>query len=566
MKRLAIRPAAVMLMICCFTVSAGLGREGEPLAEEVARNLEERLPGLLSQASVTGAAVAVVDGRNIVWEQVYGNTGSPDARPVDAATIFSIQSMSKSFTALAVMMAVQERSVDLDSPINRYIPGFTVKSIYDEDPGEIITLRHLLSHHSGLTHEAPFGSNWDDRNDFGRHIESISETWLRYPVGYRYAYSNLGIDLAGYILQEISGRPFESCAGEMVFDALGMSGSSFDMVSIEQVENRAIGRAGNGGPVPLRVPMIPAGGVYTNIRDMAKFLRFHINGGVEEERRILRESLLEEMHEIQYARPDQRFGYCLGLIREPVSDSYCVYHAGGGYGFESIMVIYPEKKLGFILLTNTEGADVIWQARDLVRETIVRRYGETPVQEPGIERMTELEPDNQRIRAVMGRYGDENIYTIGFEEGVMGITTGSGDFYPVTFHDDNGELAGMFGSFSEVRFMPCISDRNGPMMLIDRRLSNPDFNTVDFNDSSADPPGPAEPHWAEYTGEYELLKNGDPVASFDVTVRNGYLYADECRCRELDRGIFFTYDGQVIDFSSDPQSALSIQIRKKIAR
>lgn len=588
MRRLTIRLLTVLLVICCFefclsgthvscpsgknlpekkvALSVYSSKEEEPLANEVARNLEEKLPGLLSQASITGASVAVVDDRNIIWEQVYGHTGGEYVRPIDATTIFSIQSMSKSFTALAVMMAVQDGLIDLDAPLKRYLHDFTVNSIYDENPEEIITLRHLLAHRACFTHEAPFGSNYDDRNDFTKHIKSISRTWLRYPVGYRYAYSNLGIDLAGYILQVLSGKPFELYVKEKVFDALGMSSSSLDMEAIERIENRAVGHAKYCDAVPLRVPMIPAGGVYTNIRDMVKYLQFHINKGTVQGRRILRADLVEQMHEIQYARSDQRFGYCLGLIREPVSDSYGIYHAGGGYGFESIMVMYPEKKLGAILLTNSEGDNVIWQTRNLIKETILKQCGETPVQEPGVERMTELESGDSRVRAIMGRYGDEYSYVINFENNVLGIRTSRNKLYPVTFYDDGGELVGMFGDFSEVRFLPPFHGRRGAVMIIDRRLSNHNFHIIDFNDSPTDPPGPAYPHWAEYLGEYELLKNGDPLATFSVTVRNGYLYAAECKCKELDRGLFFTYDGQVIDFRSDPQSAMNILIRRKEAR
>jgi CubicO group peptidase (beta-lactamase class C family) len=441
------------------------------------------------------------------------------------------------------------------------MPDFTVNSIYDKDPEEIITLRHLLSHWSGLAHEAPYGSNIDDRYDFAKHIESISGTWMRHPVGYCYSYSNLGIDLAGYILQVCSGKPLALYVKEKVLDPIGMVNSSFDMEVIEHVSNRAIGHSSNRVP-PLRILMIPAGGLYTNISDMVRYLQFHINRGVLEGRRILRSDLMKQMHTIQFPHSGQRFGYCLGMIRDPVSDSYGVYHAGAGYGSSSIMMMFPEKKIGVVLLTNSQDESMIWSMRILVKASICEKYGETPVAEPGTEGMTELGASEPRVQAVLGRYGDEYGYIIESEKDTLGLRMSNGAFYPLTFYDDDGKLVCMYGKFSEIRFLPAYGNQRGSLVLIDRRLSNHNFNMRRFNDSPPDPSGPDKPHWSEYVGDYEMIKNGEPLNSFSVTVRNGYLYVSECRCTEHERGFFFTYDGEPIDFASDPPTAAHIEIRK----
>ncbi len=540
-----------------------LGQAEQAPPEELVTRIRDQVSIMLSDTPIPGAAIAVVDEKNTIWDRVYGNVDSEDSRPVDLYTIFSIQSMSKSFTALAVMIAVQDGLVDLDTPIKEYLPDFTVNSIYDENPEEVITLRHLLSHRAGFTHEAPFGSNFDNRNDFVKHIGSISSTWLRYPVGYRYSYSNLGVDLAGYILQVRSGKSFELYVKEKVFDPIGMNSSSLDMGVIQECENRAVGHGSDHDSVPIHVPMIPAGGVYANVRDMARYARFHINKGVVDGRRILRADLIEEMHTVQFSRTNQRFGYCLGLIREPVSDSYGIYHAGAGYGFASIMLMFPEKNFGVVLLTNSEDEGMIWSLRSLVRDCISDTYGTTPVEEPGTERMTRLDPEDQRAEAIMGRYGDESGYAIEYENDVLGLRRlGQNQFFPLAFYDDGGELVGMYGSFSEIRFLPGYDGRRGSLTAIDRRLSNACFDIKDFNDSPTDPPGPDEPHWSEYLGDYELLKNGDPIGTFSVSVRNGHLYAGECKCVEHEPGLFFAYDGEALDFRSDPQTAMNIRIRR----
>jgi len=185
-------------------------QEGETeLISGIIEELKVKIPEWLAEADVPGAAVAVVDDTGILWKEVYGHTRRGGKESITEETLFSIQSMSKSFTALGVLMAVQDGLLDLDKPVAEYLPDFKVNSPFEEHPERKMTLRHLLSHRAGFTHEAPLGGNYDDRpHSFNEHVISIADTWLRYPVGYRYSYSNLGIDLAGYILQEKAGIPF----------------------------------------------------------------------------------------------------------------------------------------------------------------------------------------------------------------------------------------------------------------------------------------------------------------------------------------------------------------------
>ncbi len=106
------------------------------------------------------------------------------ATPARVGTVFSVQSISKNFTAAAVLLAVQEGLLDLDTPITTYLPDFTVHGIFEDHPERKITLRMLLSHTAGFTHETPIGNNFDLGSvSFEDHIKSISDTWLRFPVG-----------------------------------------------------------------------------------------------------------------------------------------------------------------------------------------------------------------------------------------------------------------------------------------------------------------------------------------------------------------------------------------------
>ena len=235
----------------------------------------------MRKQGITGFAIALVTDEKVLWAEGFGCTDRTCLTQVTQYTPFSIGSMSKSMTATAVLLAVEEGLVDLDLPISTYLPDFTVHSIFDERPQDLITLRMLLSHTAGFTQEAPVGNNNDlDAGTWETHIASISETWLIFPVGQGFSYSNIGIDLAGYILEQQAGIPFQQYVNTHLFEPLGMLNSTFDAGEIESLTKRAIGQSGLYRQIPPITPMMPAGGAVASANDIARYVQFHINQGV----------------------------------------------------------------------------------------------------------------------------------------------------------------------------------------------------------------------------------------------------------------------------------------------
>ncbi len=213
LRRCMIGAVAAALAFSVAGPIPASGSQGDTLgADAAAAVIEEyraRIPGLMAEQGIPGLAVALVDADQVLWVEGFGHLDGPDSAEVTPDTIFSIQSMSKLFTATAVMQAVASGQLDLDEPITTYLPEFTVHSAFEEHPERKITLRMLLSHTAGFTMEAPVGNNNElDPGEFEAHVRSISDTWLRFPVGNGYAYSNLGIDVAGHILEQVEGKPF----------------------------------------------------------------------------------------------------------------------------------------------------------------------------------------------------------------------------------------------------------------------------------------------------------------------------------------------------------------------
>ncbi len=326
----------------------------------------------MQQENVPGLAIAVVDDQGVLWAEGFGFTHTDRRVPVTPDTIFSIQSMSKTFTAAGVLMAVQDGLLDLDTPITTYLPDLTVHSIFEEHPERKITLRHLLAHTAGFTHEAPVGNNWDaDATSFDAHIRSISDTWLRFPVGTGFAYSNLGVDLAGYILQTVTGQPFADYERDHLLQTLDMVNSTFDIGVIRPNPNRAIGNVELVPDTPVAVPMVPAGGMYSSASDLARFIQFQLNRGIVDGQRVLSPTLLDEMLTVQFPVRGEREGYGLGVARtgwDRVRNAAVFMHGGGGFGFLSDLEWLPELKVGIAVLTNSAAAQQL--VRDLAAEIL----------------------------------------------------------------------------------------------------------------------------------------------------------------------------------------------------
>ncbi len=342
-----------------------------PRFRQALEEAEIRIQEALEEHGVPGASFAVVDREGVLRSRGFGTLASGGDDPVTPETVFSVQSISKTFTGVAVMLAVQDGLLDLDAPITEYLPTFTVNSRFEKHPERRMTLRHLLSHTAGFTHEAPIGNNIDAHSpSFDDHVASITDTWLRSPVGERYLYSNLGIDLAGYILQQVTGVPYESFVRERLMEPLGMHHSFVDEPTHNAAHCTGCARGHDPGFIglPDYIPLTASGGVRVSVEDGARFVRFMLNQGEIDGVRLLSEELVREMfrpaadrHTAFEGLNDAQYG--LGVYSYRGHGTYAVNHDGGGFGFRTSMKWYPEYGVGYVLLINSAsaGATSVWE-------------------------------------------------------------------------------------------------------------------------------------------------------------------------------------------------------------
>jgi CubicO group peptidase (beta-lactamase class C family) len=314
----------------------------------VIADFEDSIRQTMSRSRISGLSVVLCDSRGPIWEAGFGYGDDMRTLPVDGNTLFSIQSMSKTFTGVGVLTAVRDGLVDLETPVSRYLPEFRIQSIFEDHPADRMTLRHLMTHTAGFTHEAPGGGNYDGTPiAFDQHVENIQDTWLMFRVGERYQYSNLGIDLAGSIVGRVSATPFIDYLQAKVFAALGMERTTMDPARILAEPNRATGHQLGIEELPIVVPMTGAGGVYTSAHDLGVFLSAMLREG-HPEGELLSPALFSE-----FTTTPNHGGYGLGVAMGRRGGDLYLNHGGGGYGFLTYMAWYPNLDIGVAVLTNS---------------------------------------------------------------------------------------------------------------------------------------------------------------------------------------------------------------------
>jgi CubicO group peptidase (beta-lactamase class C family) len=362
-RRLGVMAFALGLAASLLPVGpASAAASGDDVVANVIATYRQRIPELMAEQDVPGLAIAVVDRDRVLWAEGFGDRDD-QGEPVKTDTIFGLQSMTKLFTATAVMQAVEAGRLDLDEPITTYLPDFTVRAAFEQHPERRITLRMLLGHTAGFTHEAPVGnSNELDPGTFDEHVQSISDTWLRFPVGSGFAYSNLGIDLAGYILERVEGSPFADLMRDSLLGPLGMDRSTLDRAAIRADDNRAVPHVDYYTDPPIYEPVTAAGGLYSSADDLARFLLFELGEGTLDGRTVLGPDSMREMRSIPPPFAGEPAGYALGVSRTRWNmwnqrpDLF--NHSGGGTGFMSDLWWAPQLGVGVGVLTNSDDHDL----------------------------------------------------------------------------------------------------------------------------------------------------------------------------------------------------------------
>jgi CubicO group peptidase (beta-lactamase class C family) len=325
------------------------------------RSIRDDLAPLISAAQkkfqIPAISLALVRGPGILWTEGFGYSDkSMDVR-ADPHTIYRAGSLAKPITALAVMQLAETSTIDIDQPLNGYLPEFSIRSRFDTT-AEPITVRSVLCHHAGLPTDLNKGM-WTD-SPFTKVAEKLQQEYTAFPPNLVFSYSNVGYTLLGHMIEKVSGIPFGDYIAEKVFEPLDMPHSGMGERPA-MVPHLARGYRG-GEPLDL-LPIrdVPAYGLYTSSADLARFMSAVLSQGSLAGRRVLQPETLEEVLEPQNGDIPLDLDIVNGLAwflehGTIPGGGTVVRHGGTTIGFSGEMILLPEKGLGVAVLANADGS------------------------------------------------------------------------------------------------------------------------------------------------------------------------------------------------------------------
>jgi len=319
--------------------------------------------GQRSYEEVPGMSIAIVNDQQLVWSGASGFADPQTKKLASAETLYSICSVSKLFTSVGVMQLRDEGKLNLDDPVSKHLPWFTMKPL---DGGGEITVRGILTHSSGLPRESDF-PYWTGEFNFPTReqiIGQISKQEALYTSGDVLQYSNLGITLAGEIVRQLSGKPYDTYVRERILDPLQMKTTYPEMPEAEKGKRLARGftarrRDGSRAPVNFFAArgIAPAAGYASTVEDLAKFASWQFRTLAEKDTTILRSRTLREMQRANWVSPDLEQFWGLGFAVGKEEGRIFASHGGSCPGYRTEFLTIPAEKVAVIVMANASGVN-----------------------------------------------------------------------------------------------------------------------------------------------------------------------------------------------------------------
>jgi CubicO group peptidase (beta-lactamase class C family) len=335
--------------------------------------LDALIPSQLRNRNIAGAVVSVVKDGQVLFQKGYGYADVEEKKPVlPDQTLFRPGSISKLFTATAVMQLVEQGKLDLDRDVNDYL-DFPIPKTYPEP----VTLRQLLTHTGGFeeTLKNLFVAHESDIKPLPTYL--VNEMPARiFPPGKIPSYSNYGFTLAGYIVERVSGERFERYIENHILKPLGMNNSTFDQPLPAQLVPQMSKAYLSASKEPRDFEFVqaaPAGALTTTAADMTRFMLAFLQDGAVDGVSILKPETVRQMEARQFEFHPMLPGLGITFMEYLIDPVRIIGHGGDTVYFHSDMILVPDAHLGYFLSYNSLGKDV-GGGRGEVWHTFANRY------------------------------------------------------------------------------------------------------------------------------------------------------------------------------------------------
>ncbi|MBK9710148.1 MAG: beta-lactamase family protein [Kouleothrix sp.] len=337
----------VLLVVLAGSLSPAAARP-RASAESDFADVDTFVEAQLQKQGIPGLALAIVDGGRVAHLRGFGGAGG--GRAMTPQTPLYIGSVSKSFTALAVMQLVEAGKIDLDAPVRRYLPWFAVA---DPVATQAISVRHLLNHASGLS-DLDYVETLADQASLEQSARALRAARPTAPVGTTWQYFNPNYQVLGLIVEQVSGQRYGDYLRQHIFGPLEMAHS---YTSLDEAARDGLSQGYGalfGLAVPLRQPFraygLPAGYIISTAEDLAHYAIAMAGGGSYGAARVLSEAGVRQLQSDNRQVRGQPYG--MGWFVGDYYGSRLIFHGGDNEYFHSDVLLLPERQLGVVLLSN----------------------------------------------------------------------------------------------------------------------------------------------------------------------------------------------------------------------
>ncbi|MDN5780817.1 MAG: beta-lactamase family protein [Luteimonas sp.] len=365
--------------------------------------LDGFFPYALATGDIAGAVVVVVKDGQVLLQKGYGYADLAKHTPVDPAnTLFRPGSISKLFTWTAVMQLVEQGKLDLDADVNQYL-DFEIPA----RDGKPATLRQIMTHTAGFEEQirALITAKDSEITPLGEALKHWVPERIHAP-GSTPAYSNYATAVAGYIVQRVSGEPFDDYIDRHIFQPLGMAHSSFHQPlqpALLAKMSKGYSKASDGEPKDYEfISLAPAGSLASTGADMARFMIAHLQNGTYGDARILGADTARKMHTTGQVSVGPLNRMMLGFYETSVNGHRAIAHGGDTQWFHSDLQLFPDDGVGIFVSMNSSGRD---GATGHIRYALARDFADRYL--PGKPAPTEgvsKEDAKQHARQIAGSY------------------------------------------------------------------------------------------------------------------------------------------------------------------
>lgn len=354
-----IRTASVTFAGLTLAFASTQGQTGGAALRD---SLEARSIAFYKSSGTPGLAVGVWQDGKVIYARGFGVVAAGEQRPVTPQTVFHMASISKTFVATAVMQLVEQRKVQLDDPVTKYVPYFQLK----DDRYRVITVRQLLSHTAGMPDVTDYA--WDtpeyDDKALERWIRGLKDSTLIAAPGEKWEYSNIGFELLADLVAVVSGESFEGYVKRHILTPAGMAHSTFLMTDVDSA-NLALGHeaspSGQRRAYPYNRRHAGSSTMHSSVDDMLRYGAAHAGRGTPflllqpatydlmwKAQRNITANYREELTRYHLTKVEMGLGW---FLREYDGDQV-MSHAGGDRGFRSYLLVSPGRKTVVVVFVN----------------------------------------------------------------------------------------------------------------------------------------------------------------------------------------------------------------------